>query len=231
MSTKLPITRYLFLLLPLLLCLFTSCSEDDYHYPSVKLEFVTAQAGAEGSLKTIFTDDGKTYAVVEDASNTQLNANASLRVVCNYGMITAADGTQGVKLYSLLSTVSPVPQKAEQFKEGIKTDPANILSIWMGLDYLNMMLDIKSQNKKHLFHFVEDEVSVDPTDATHSIVRLTLYHDEGNDVQAYTKRAYLSVPLQQYVQQEIRKVTVFFSIHTYSGEVKTYQFDYVPNAK
>lgn len=28
-------------LLPLLACLLTGCGDDDYHYPSVKLEFLT----------------------------------------------------------------------------------------------------------------------------------------------------------------------------------------------
>lgn len=32
-------------LLPLLVCLLTGCGDDDYHYPSVKLEFLTAFSG------------------------------------------------------------------------------------------------------------------------------------------------------------------------------------------
>lgn len=32
-------------LLPLLACLLAGCGDDDYHYPSVKLEFLTAFRG------------------------------------------------------------------------------------------------------------------------------------------------------------------------------------------
>ena len=36
--------------LPVLVFMLVSCGDDDdYHYPSVKLDFLTAQAGADGS--------------------------------------------------------------------------------------------------------------------------------------------------------------------------------------
>ena len=59
-------------------------------------------------------------------------------------------------------------------------------------------------------------------------VHLTLYHDATDDVLAYTKRAYVSVPLWQYAEEWVRKVTVTMDIKIYSGETKTYQFDYIP---
>ena len=133
--------------LPVLVFMLVSCGDDDdYHYPSVKLDFLTAQAGADGSLQSVLTDEGETLAIVEDASKTRIDANASARIVSNYGKAEAADGTSGVKLYAVLSAISPVPQSADKFKDGIKRDPADILSIWMGIDYLNIMLEIKSQN-------------------------------------------------------------------------------------
>ena len=93
-----------------------SCADDDdYHYPSVKLDFLTAQAGADGSLQSVLTDEGETLAIVEDASKTRIDANASARIVSNYGKADAADGISGVKLYAVLSAISPVPQSADKF--------------------------------------------------------------------------------------------------------------------
>lgn len=46
-------------LLPLLACLLAGCGDDDYHYPSVKLEFLTAFSGADGYLRSVVTDEGK----------------------------------------------------------------------------------------------------------------------------------------------------------------------------
>ncbi len=222
--------KYNWCFLPLLICLLTACGDDEYHYPDVKLEYLTAFSDEKGDLKSILTDEGTTYSIVADASNIHINANSSIRIVSNYGKIVSPDGTEGVKLYASLNAVSPLPMPAEKFKDGVKKDPADILGIWMGLNYLNITLEVKAQNGKHQFGFIEDEV-ITNTETGKSEVYLTLYHDAGNDVQAYTQRAYLSVPLQQYAANEIRSVTIHFSLLTYSGKVTTYTFDYVPFIK
>lgn len=211
--------------LSLLLALLSSCSDDDYYYPAGKQEFLTAYAGVDGKLEAVLTDEGEKLAVLEDASNIRIEPNTSVRIVSYYGKAT--DGTSGVKLYAVSNTISPVPQPVESFKEGVKYDPANVLSIWMGIDYLNMMLDIKGQTEKHMFHFLEEDVVTD-MDAGHCNLFFKLYHDAGGDVQAYTKRAYASVPLRSYVKEGIHTYTVYFSLYTYENEVKTYRFEYHP---
>lgn len=226
---KLRTLVYPFLPAFFMLVLGCSCNGDDsYHYPSVKQEFVTAQADADGHLQSILTDEGKELEVVEDASNTSIDANSSIRIVCNYGfMDVAEEALKGVTLYNLLRAVAPLPQPAKDFEGAIKNDPADVLSIWMGLDYLNMILEIKAQNGKHLFHFVEDQILTD-SDSGERTVSLSLYHDAGGDVQAYSKRAYLSIPLRQYATGGITKVIVYFSLHTYDDGIKKFQFEYYP---
>ena len=218
--------KYYWLLFALLISLLTSCGDDDYHYPSVKLEFLTAFSGADGSLQSILTDEGEQYPILEDASNLTIDANASIRIVSNYELKKAADGTSGVRLYAVLSTISPFPLPADKFEGGVKTDPVELQSAWLGLDYLNLLLGIKAQDGKHLLHFVEDEVVKD--DAGQVSVHLTLYHDASNDVLAYTKRAYVSIPLRQYAVEGVARVLVTLSINTYSGDTKTYQYTYIP---
>ena len=34
----------------------TACGDDDYYYPSVKLEFVTVEAGEDGRIQTLIPD-------------------------------------------------------------------------------------------------------------------------------------------------------------------------------
>lgn len=224
------IAKYNWCFLPLLICLLTACGDDEYHYPDVKLEYLTAFSGAEGNLESILTDEGTTFSVVADASNNHINPNSSVRIVANYGKVATADGTEGVKLYASLNAVSPLPMPADKFKDGVKKDPANILSIWMGLNYLNITLEVKAQDGKHKFGFIEDEV-ITNTEIGKSEVYLTLYHDARDDVQAYTQRAYLSVPLQQYAVNGIRSVTIHFNLLTYSGKIETYDFEYIPSSK
>ena len=40
-------------LLPLLACLLAGCGDDDYRYPSVKLEFPNCLFGADGYLRLL----------------------------------------------------------------------------------------------------------------------------------------------------------------------------------
>lgn len=202
-------------------CLSVSCGDDDYHYPSVKQDFMTAFSGADGRLESVLTDEGETFQILEDASGLRTNADASVRIVANYETPVAGDGrVSGVKLYALLQTISPLPLTAGEFEGGVKTEPSEIRSIWLGYDYLNIVLEVKQQGK-HLFHFVEDGVSIDE-DSERAKVRLTLYHDVSSDVQDYGKRAYLSVPLKQYMTEGVQGVDVYFSIYTYSDSFKTY---------
>lgn len=46
-----------------LLLLMSACGEDDYYYPSVKLEFVTVKAGTDGSIQTLIPDNGEALTV------------------------------------------------------------------------------------------------------------------------------------------------------------------------
>lgn len=212
----------------MLACLLAACGGDEeYHYPSVKLEFLTAFSGADGYLQAVVTDEGETLPVVEDKTKTNIEANTSVRIISNYAREQAADGTVGAVLYALSGVFSVPPRTADKFEEGIRTEPADVLSIWMGHDYLNMMLEVK-ENGEHKFHFIEDEVTVDAASGC-SEVHLTLYHDAKEEMASYTRRAYASVPLRQYAAEGIRKVTVRFGVHTYSGDFKTYEFVYNPD--
>lgn len=211
--------------------LFFSCGEDDdYVYPSVKLEFLTAEAGSDGFLNYLVTDNGERLVVSEDLSKTQIDANSSVRIVSNYEELDeTAAGIKQAKVYALLKAVSPQPSPASDFADGVKTDPADVLSIWLGRDYLNVTLSIKMQNGKHLFHFVENKVETDQTTGRQTVY-LTLYHDAGDDLEAFTRRAYLSVPLSKYTENNTRETIVYFSVNTYDDEVKQYFFDYTPTS-
>ena len=170
------------------LCLLlTACGEDSYHYPSVKLEFLTAYSGDDGTLERVLTDDGEEYAVLVDDSHSHIRPDSLVRIVSNYEWVHN-EGDEGVHLYAVSAAVAPIPLPAEKFPEGVKTDPVDVLSVWMGRNYLNLMLTVKAQHEKHKFHYVEDRVDVD-IEAHRSSVELTLYHDDGGDTPAYSQRA------------------------------------------
>ena len=208
-------------MLPAVVCM--ACGEEDYRYPDVKLEFLTATSNAQGTLTTIVTDDGQKHEVIKDGAGLGLKKDTVVRIACNYEQTA-----EGVILYKAVRAVSPLPQAPDKFTEGISKDPADVLSIWMGWDYLNLMLEVKAQTGKQLFHFVEEEVETNRDNGTKS-VRISLFHDEQEDVRAYTQRVYASIPLRHYCTEGIDLLHLTFSLLTYSGETKSYEFEYIPH--
>ncbi len=203
---------------------FLSCKEeeDSYVYPSVKLEFMSAQTDSSGKIVSLKTDKDTTYQVENDRTNSKLDANLLQRIVCYYSTLSKATATQNAtaEIYSLIKAVSPTPAKLATGAV-MKTDPVGIQSVWLSGDYINLTLQIKLQSQAHLFHFIETGVT---QSGGLPSIHLTLYHDNAGDVEAYTKIAYLSVPLAKYIQQYPNGFTVSFSINTYMEGVKTYTF-------
>ncbi len=191
-----------------------ACADDDYYYPSVRLEFVTVEAGGDGSIQTLLPDKGEALPVLQDYTDSVISPNTSRRVMSNYEVLPG-----GAAIYSLqaLLTPEPKPEEDEAYKEGIKTDPVEMVSIWLGRDYLNMILNLKvSTGKGHTIGIVEDISELE----TKGIVNLLLYHDADNDAEYYNRRAYVSVPLAKYADAANpgRTVNIKFKYGTYGKD-------------
>ena len=220
MKHRLQIVSTLFLLV---LCLCYGCSkEEEYYYPSVKLEFLTATTNQKGIIQEVIADNGKVYHVQNDGSNLKLPADTLLRIVTNYEEVEG-----GVKLYGAAVPISNIPIPVAEFKEEMVHDPASIQSIWMGRDYLNMILQVKAQNKKHTFRFIEQEATIDEETNELNLL-IGLYHKNNGDLEAYTQRAYASLPLKQYAEKGYSKINIRFTLNTNEGETQEYKFEYLP---
>ena len=217
-----------------LLLLMTACGADAYYYPSVKLEFVTVEAGEDGRIQTLIPDKGEVLTVSEDRTGSTISPNTSRRVMSNYEVLS---GENTATIYSLQSLITPVPKPEDDpvYKDGIKLDPVEMVSIWLGRDYLNMILNLKvSTGKGHVFGIVEDVSEL----KTNGIVNMLLYHDANSDGEYYNRRAYISVPLAQYIDEENpgRTIKVKFKYYTYDKDGSPIEsdkycdpgFDYTP---
>ena len=181
------------------LLLSAACSNDEETFPSVKLEFLTVYSGPDGQFLDVVTDKGEKYQVGEDRTKSKIKPDSYMRIISNYELYSESSSQIKARIYNIGAPVSVVPVTAKDFNNPIKTDPADVLSIWMGWDYMNIILALQAKDKKHLFHFIQESVEVTATTKT---VNLLLYHDAGGDMEAYTKRAYLSVPLSQYAKDK-----------------------------
>ena len=88
-----------------LLLLMSACGEDDYYYPSVKLEFVTVKAGTDGSIQTLIPDNGEALTVSKDRTGSAISPNTSRRVMSNYETLSNGHTATAV-IYSLQSLVN-----------------------------------------------------------------------------------------------------------------------------
>lgn len=231
--------RFHIVLLFGLLLLAVACGEDEYDYPSVKLEFVTVQAGEDGRLQTLVPDQGEPLSVSKDRTHSTITPNTSRRVLSNYEVIPSQGGASTAEIYSLqaLIVLEPKLETDPAFEGGMKTDPVDVISIWMGRDYLNMILNIKVKgDKQHVFGMVEEGIEVVGGE---KVVTLSLYHDANGDEEYYNRRAYISVPLAEKYAKEgsDRPIRIRFKYHTYNKKGENVEsveycdpgFDYVPS--
>lgn len=201
------------------LCLLTSCGEDDYYYPPVKLAFLTATTSIDGTVASVVTDDHQRLTVADDKSGLDLPSYTSQRIVANYEQMPESDG---IRLYGAVKVVCPTPLWKNELASQYKDDPVEVISIWPGNGYLNMILGVK-ETTEHTFHFSETSKALNAHDAR---VDISLHHDAHGGTEAYLQRCYLSIPLEKYEKStQAASITVAFSLNTYTEGVKTYTVD------
>lgn len=205
-------SRY-FAYFSLMLLLWTGigCQEEEYVYPDVLTEFTEIQSNGNGTLTYLLTDSGDKYRVLEREGLDGLTPDSIYRALCVYQVTDVQEGT--VQLYSAQKVLSMLPKPESSFKEGIRTDPLDIQSIWLSGKYLNMVLLPLAKDKGHIFHFVEN--SLTQTDEGINRLELTLYHDQNGDYEAFTRKTYLSIPLWGYGDQLKTGDRIILHINTY----------------
>lgn len=190
--------------------LLLGCREEESIYPPVRTEILSVSTDAEGCVDRLWPDYAESYFVENHADFPHLVPDSLYRALAIYEITDAENRVAYV--YSLGSIFSSPPIQGWEGK--IKTDPVDVQSIWMSGDYLNMVLLVKSQNKEHAFHCIET--------ADGQRLHFQFYHDRQGDAEAYTKKAYFSIPLKAY---KTRHASFLFSINTHKEGVKTYEFN------
>ena len=185
------------------------CKDEESVYPSVLTEILSICTDAEGRAARLCPDHSDGYSIENPAGFPGLTPDSLYRVIAIYEITDAEN--RAAYLYSLSSIFSAPP--VQGWEGEIKTDPVDVQSIWMSGGYLNMVLLVKGKDKEHAFHCIETG------DGQHLVFQF--YHDRQGDIEAYTKKAYFSIPMQAY---KAGHETFLFSISTHKEGVKTYEF-------
>lgn len=191
------------------ICILWGCKEEESIYPPALTEILSVSTDAEGCASLLWPDGSGSYSVENKADFSHLTPDSLYRAIAIYEICD--DENRVAHVYSLGSIFSSPP--VQGWNEAIKTDPADVQSIWMSGNYLNMVLLVKGQNQEHEYHCIET------TDD--SRLRFQFYHDRKGDIEAYTKKVYFSIPMKGY---KYRYSSFLFSINTRKEGVKTYEF-------
>ena len=214
------------ILYAIILCMFLlkSCQGDDYVYPSVLTEFIDAQTDGSGTLTHLIGDDGTAYRIQARDGLGGLTADSLYRSVSIYEPLMENAGNENlVKLYQCQLILAPVPVFPATFKDGVKTDPADIQRIWRSGNYINMVLEVKVRDEKHTYYFIDEGIK---QERNQQILNIRFYHDSKNDYEAYTHKAYLSIPLSTYQDKLKKGDKIRFFINTYKDGVIQKELEY-----
>lgn len=208
-----------------LVLLMASCGEEEYYYPSVKLELVTVKSGPDGTLQTLLPDEGAELAIVNDYTGSTISPNSSKRVLSNYEVASAEKGTDAAVIYSLQSVIVLEPKfKGDPDYGKISAkDPVDVVSIWIGRDYLNLILNVKVKGGvQHLFGLSGERQE---TESAGKMITLSLYHDANGDKEYYNRRAYVSIPLANLVEEKDEAIRIKFKYYTSDKEGNVVESD------
>lgn len=212
--------KYLSFLLPCILAL-GGCKEDEYVYPSVLTEFINIRTDQSGTLKELITDQGETLSVQHREGLSGLTPDSIYRTVSVYERLEASEEDDAY-LYSSQLILAALPLPADQF-EAVKTDPLSIQSIWKSGEYINLVLLPMVKDKPHTFHFIDQGITETNGKRT---LNLTVYHDRNNDMEAFTRKVYLSIPLWGYKEVLEKGDQIVVQFNTYEEGMITRSFTY-----
>lgn len=204
-------------LLPvLILALLGSCKNDDYHYPDLLTEMVEIDTDNSRNIKMLRSDDGREYSLSKSTQLEDGTPDSTYRARCRFTI----DNEETATLYGLSILLSPHPELSSFFKDSVLVDPVKVTSVWKSGHYINLHLGLmtKQENKQRL-HFVKTEPSLSANGKQR--INLTLFHDQNNDPEAFTREVFMSCPLQSLGLED--GDSIYMHIETYDGP-KTYGF-------
>lgn len=196
-----------------------ACGEEEYVFPDLVTEMVCLKTDSNGVGTEFITDEGTVWHLQEGNRPNKLTADSTYRMVSRYVPLNETDA----QVYSFAKTISSLPKPESEY-EVIHTDPVSIQSIWRSGDYLNMVLPISVKNQEHELAFIENGISLND-DGTQTLT-LTLFHDRKSDIEGFTQKFYLSIPLWHYQERLNKGDQIVLNLNTYKEGMTSRTYTY-----
>lgn len=190
---KLPLHWIVFLLLSVVGCEEKPQRLDDYF-----VDFATVKKSGNGYL---FQLDNQRLLIPRE---TDYTGQEGQRVVLNYVPLKG----DTVKIHAVRNILTGVIQ-SEGFPGKLVKDPVKIQSIWVGGDYLNMIIETE-------YHSTPHQVALLRNGSSPSI-DLYFSHSRGDDPPGYPQIMYASFLMSSLRIEKPSPVSFRLFIHTYDG--------------
>lgn len=183
----------------ILLSLLTGCEKEPERMDDYLVDFATLQK--EGTEYRFRLDNNR---IVIPTGVDDYKGNEGQRVILNYVPLNG-DTIQIRRISDIFTDVI----QEDGFPERYTDDPVKIQSVWVGGDYLNMIMEIE-------YHSLAHKVSLlrDPSSAS---VDLWFSHSRNNDPHGYPQMMYASFSLQSLHPGSNGTIPLRLFINTHTG--------------
>ena len=189
--------------------LFTSCGDDDFEYPNIVTELAEITiASSAGNLIQFSTDKGELWTIANNVKLEGMKSDSIYRKIATYEPMSENKAI----LYSLDFPVASLPIKETEIKGPVTTDPVQIQRLWKTDRYLNAVAEVKVKDKQHSFSFI-DKGCRGNSNGTKTL-QILLSHDKNNDIEGFTEKVYLSIPLWPYENELRTGDSICFEVNT-----------------
>lgn len=188
------------LLIFLLLLPFSACEKDSERMDDYLVEFATVEK--ENSGYCFRLDNGRLLIPEETGNYSEKNGQ---RVILNYIPLEG-----DVIRINFVSDIFTGTIQSEGFPQHYSDDPVSIQSVWVGGDWLNLIMETEYHSEPHKIALFRD----------YSSTTLDLYfsHSSEDDPPGYSKKIYASFLLSDLREQTGGiPVTFRLMINTYTG--------------
>ncbi|MDD3074918.1 MAG: NigD-like C-terminal domain-containing protein [Proteiniphilum sp.] len=182
----------------LVVLLLTSCEAEPERLDDYFLEFATVKW--DGGECLFRLDNGRLLI----PQSTDYTGKEGQRVVLSY---TPLQGDT-VKI-NRVSEIFTAPLLTEGFPNKLAKEPVKIQSIWVGGDYLNMIIETEYHSKPHKVALFQDTTS--------STIDLHFSHSRESDPPGYPQVMYCSFLLESLRTKNEDFIPFRLFIHTYDG--------------
>lgn len=175
-----------------------SCEKETKRMDDFWVEFATV---IKSESKTVFRLDNFKTLVPKELKD--YSGKDGQRVVLNF---TPLHGDT-VKINSISNVITGTIQETHT-QDNIVQNPLKIQSVWVGGNYLNMILEIEFYEKNHNFALYRNTAS--------NGIQLYFSHNTNQDPRGYAKKIYLSFSLSsiQSAQNSPTPFQLFINTHT-----------------